>query len=188
MIEYLNYRALDTSSDNYGSNLGAVLMEYTNQDFGRDYVKWMDWYKAEGETFDLENNLKSRENYLSAVRALRKNETQEALDRFEQALKDNPGYRKVLTEYASLLNTLAWQKVTSPQTHADLAEGLKLARRCVELDPQAMYIDTLAEACYQNGLVEEAIEHQKKAVELEPETEEYQSRLEMLLRRSANHL
>lgn len=177
MIEYLQYRALDTSSDNYGSNLGAVLMEYTNVDFGRNYEEWRAWYKAHGASFDLAANLKARQQYREALKKLRDNQQEAAAEAFERALQENPDYRKARVEYAAMLNATAWNLATAPQTPEDVAKGLSLARRCVELDSQANYLDTLAEACFQSGLREEAIEWEQKALALDPENKEFQARL-----------
>jgi tetratricopeptide (TPR) repeat protein len=177
LVDYLKFRALDTSSDNYGSNIGAVLMEYTNVNLGRDVDAWRDWIRKEGETFDLSANLQARNQYLEAVKLRRKNDLEGAMAAFNAALKANPDYAKARIDYAAILNELAWNLVTGSSETADLKEGLDLARRCVELDRQAMYLDTLAEACYRNGWIQEAIEHQTAAVELDPDTAEYKDRL-----------
>ncbi len=182
MIEYLNYRALDTSSDNYGSNLGSVLMEYTNADLGRDFQKWMEWYQVNGTTFDLSQNLKARESYLAAVKMKESGDTAGAIGSYETALTENPDYLKARTEYAGLLNETAWTLVTTTTDREELKRGLKLAQQCVRLDSQAMYLDTLAEACYRNGLIAEAIQHQEEAVKSAPDEKEYQTRLEMFRR------
>jgi len=178
LIDYLDFRALDTSSDNYGSNIGAVLLEYTNVDFGRDRVKWLEWADENRDSFPLERNLVSRRICLEAARLRREGDETGALAAFENALSANPGYLKVRIEYASMLNNRAWGLVTSPSGETDAAEGLRLARRCVELDPKAMYIDTLAEACFRNGFLREAVQHEKRALELDPENTEFASRLE----------
>ena len=180
MIEYLRHRALDTSSDNYGSNIGAILMEYANVDHGRDHQMWSRWYREHGETFDLQANLRAREPYREGVKLRRDGDEKGAMAQFESALRENPGYLRARLEYASILNMEAWAMVTSPETSADLIEGLELARRCVELDPRAMYLDTLAEACYRNRHYEEALRHQHLALEMEPENREFRERLEKI--------
>ncbi len=180
MIEYLKFRALDTSSDNYGSNYGAVLMEYTNVNFGRDYDKWMEWFKENGETFKLKENLKARENYFKALKLKKKGNMDSTITAFEEALKANPNYLKAKADYASMLNNSAWNLVTSPENENDLTKGLKYANRCVELEPAANNIDTLAEALYQNGFFIEALERQKQALELNPENAEFKVRLEKI--------
>lgn len=72
-------------------------------------------------------------------------------------------------EKAIALNNLAWLYLTAPDT--DLrrpAEALPLARRAVDLSPKtASHLHTLAEACAQNGLWEEAASWIGKAQGLE---------------------
>ena len=111
------------------------------------------------------------------VRRRRKGDEDGAAAAFENALAANPDYLKVKLEYAAMLNSRAWGMVTSPTEKTDPVEGLKLARRCVELDPDPMYIDTLAEACFRNGLLQEAIRHGERALELDPDSSEYRTRL-----------
>ncbi|MBN2057169.1 HEAT repeat domain-containing protein [bacterium] len=181
MIDYLQFRALDTSSDNYGSNLGAVLMEYTNEDFGRDYEAWRKWYDAHADTFDLAANLAARTHYLEAAQLQSTGDSEGAVLLFEDALAANPNYRKAAVQYASLLNNLAWGLVTDPHGGNDTEKGLVYAERCVQLDDQAMYLDTLAEAYWRNGRDEDAIITQQRVVEIEPENVEYRTRLQLFL-------
>ncbi len=180
MIDYLNYWALDTSSENYGSNIGATLMEYTNVDFSRDHGKWTAWAEEHGESFDLDANKQARSEWLEAVKAKRRGDENDAINAYEQALIKNPNYLKAKTDYAAMLNGKAWGMVTSPSADGDIAAGLELARRCVELDPNPMYRDTLAEALFQNGLIKEAAEIQIAVVEAEPDVAEYRMRLEKI--------
>ncbi len=177
MIEYLRFYALDTSSDNYGSNIGAVLTEYANVDFGRNYDQWITWYKKNGRSFDLKKNLQAREQYRKALKHRRNGNQKDMMIAFEEALEENPDYLKAKIDYASVLNNKAWNLVTSPENDHDLTRGLELARRCVELDPQPNYLDTLAEACYQNGLFQEAFEYQKKALDKDENNSEFLKRL-----------
>ncbi len=181
LIEYISYRALDTSSDNYGSNIGAVIAEYTNVDFSRDYDAWVEWFDTHGASFELAANLTAREAWLEAKKAERAGHRDEAMTAYESALAANPGYIKARTDYAALLNTIAWNMVTVPETGTDTAEGLKLAQRCVELDAQAMYLDTLAEAYFRNSRYEKAVEVQKQAVEKAPDEKTYRDRLEKFI-------
>jgi tetratricopeptide (TPR) repeat protein len=63
-------------------------------------------------------------------------------------------------------NSLAWM---SACCRRDLEEGLKNARKAVELSPEsAGSIDTLAEVLFQLGKKDEAIAAQKKAIALDP--------------------
>jgi Zn-dependent protease with chaperone function len=57
------------------------------------------------------------------------------------------------------LNNLAWMmlKATNPLLR-NKTRALALARQAVALQPEPQFLDTLAEACYQNGLTEQAIQ------------------------------
>jgi TPR repeat protein len=69
------------------------------------------------------------------------------------------------------LNNLAWAYATSrsPEIHNPTA-ALEYARKAVSLDhePVAYHLDTLAEACYANGLYEEAVQTERQAIALAP--------------------
>ncbi len=77
---------------------------------------------------------------------------------YEQIIRWNP-------QEAVALNNLAWMMLTA--SNRDLqnrSRALELARRAVALQPVPQFLDTLAEACYQNSLTEEAIEIIRKAI------------------------
>lgn len=68
------------------------------------------------------------------------------------------------------LNDVAWIYVTSsdPAIHNPTL-GLEYARRVIEIEkdhPNPSYLDTLAEACYANGLNEEAVKTEQQAIAL----------------------
>ncbi|MDZ7697944.1 MAG: M48 family metalloprotease [Deltaproteobacteria bacterium] len=66
---------------------------------------------------------------------------------------------------AIALNNLAWLLVTSEdRSLEDKARGVALARRAVAIEPSAGFLDTLAEAYYQNGETEKAISTIKAAI------------------------
>jgi Flp pilus assembly protein TadD len=77
-------------------------------------------------------------------------------------------YEKILTlepDQAVSLNNLAWILVTSPDKSLRNPEkALVLARRAVARDRSPMFLDTLAEALYANGLASEATETIKEAI------------------------
>lgn len=77
-------------------------------------------------------------------------------------------YRYVIGRWpkeAMALNNLAWLYLTAQAPYArDAREGLLLAEQAYALD-QAPYItDTLAEACFQNGMVERAVKLEEDAL------------------------
>ncbi len=76
----------------------------------------------------------------------------------------------------SALNNLAW---LCARTGMRVAEGLELARRAVELEPDnASFLDTLAEAEFRSGNVRRAIELETRAVELRPDDDFLQEQLQ----------
>jgi cytochrome c-type biogenesis protein CcmH/NrfG len=77
-------------------------------------------------------------------------------------------YRYVISRWpkeAMAINNLAWLYLTAQAPYArDAKEGLLLAEQAYALD-QAPYItDTLAEACFQNGMVERAVKLEEDAL------------------------
>jgi uncharacterized Ntn-hydrolase superfamily protein len=77
---------------------------------------------------------------------------------------------------AENLNSLAWFCAIND---VYLDEALSAAKLAVELAPdQAHIIDTLAETYFRNGMVPEAVETIKRAIEIEPEDPYYKEQLE----------
>jgi tetratricopeptide (TPR) repeat protein len=69
---------------------------------------------------------------------------------------------------AVLYNNLAWMLATAEDpAFGDPPEALRLARKAVDLDggKRPYILDTLAEACYVNGLFDEAVRWETKALE-----------------------
>ena len=72
------------------------------------------------------------------------------------------------------LNNLAWLLVTaSNEALRDKTKALVLAKKAVELERSPVFLDTLAEAYYANGFVQEAIETIKEAIRLETGSTDY---------------
>jgi tetratricopeptide (TPR) repeat protein len=64
------------------------------------------------------------------------------------------------------LNNLAWILVTAKDTtFLDYPRALKLAQRAVEMKRSPIFLDTLAEAYYVNGLYDQALQAIKEALE-----------------------
>ncbi|MCD6294437.1 MAG: M48 family metalloprotease, partial [Deltaproteobacteria bacterium] len=96
----------------------------------------------------------------------------ETMALYEQIIGWNP-------HQAVALNNLAWMMLTA--SNPDLQNrfrALALARKAVALQPVPQFLDTLAEACYQNGLKDEAIQIIQKAILKADENRDYyESRL-----------
>jgi tetratricopeptide (TPR) repeat protein len=80
------------------------------------------------------------------------------MGKFKEAIET---YEKIIgldPDQAVSLNNLAWLLVTVPSEELrDPGRALVLARKAVALERSPVFLDTLAEACYSNGLTEEAI-------------------------------
>ncbi|MCX7935520.1 MAG: tetratricopeptide repeat protein, partial [Planctomycetota bacterium] len=80
-------------------------------------------------------------------------------------------YRQAMAcgaQTATVLNNFAWALlVDDDPAHRDPALALALARRAVAIDSgkNAYSLDTLAEACYQNRLFDEAVVYEQQALE-----------------------
>jgi Zn-dependent protease with chaperone function len=89
------------------------------------------------------------------------------MDLYEQIIRWQP-------QEAVALNNLAWMLLTA--SNPDLRNNrraLELARSAVALQPAPQFLDTLAEAYYQNGLVNEAIKTIREAIDGAEENREY---------------
>ena len=87
---------------------------------------------------------------------------------------------------AGALNNLAWLLVTSPEEDLrDRQRALILAKRAVSLDRSPIFLDTLAEAYYANGLNHEAVKTIKEAISLANEGKGY---FEKQLRKFMGHI
>jgi len=90
-----------------------------------------------------------------------------ALVSYERALALAP-------EDGLLLNNIAWLLVTAENvTLRDLERGLELARRAVQALERGFVLDTLATALWMNGNKEEALALEMRAMEMDPDQEEY---------------
>ncbi|MDY0390145.1 MAG: M48 family metalloprotease [Desulfobulbus oligotrophicus] len=92
---------------------------------------------------------------------------QRAIHTYEEALKVTP-------MSAELNNNLAWLLLTA-QDHAlrNPRQALTLARTAALIKEHGYILDTLATACWANGLLEEAVSVQMKAIRLDPENRVY---------------
>jgi len=95
---------------------------------------------------------------------------QEAIRTYERIIDMDP--RQVVS-----LNNLAWLLVTA--THEELRNerrALDLAKKAVIMERSPVFLDTLAEAYYANGLVREAVETIEEAITVATENREYYKR------------
>ncbi len=89
------------------------------------------------------------------------------MDLYEQIIRWNP-YQAVA------LNNLAWIMLTAKDPGLrNKRRALALAREAVALDPQPQFLDTLAEACYQNDQIDEALRIIQEAIKRARENRAY---------------
>ncbi len=88
----------------------------------------------------------------------------EAIQHYQEAIRLQP-------DLAEARNNLAWLLATADESrYRNPPEALAQAQQAVELThwKEPAFIDTLAEALYQNGKYQQAVETQKKALALDP--------------------
>ena len=91
------------------------------------------------------------------------------LERFAEAARAYEEALSMTPEEPAALNDLAWLLATGPDEVRDPRRALALARRAARLKPEPAVLDTLAEACYVNGLFEEAVRWSRAALALDPD-------------------
>ena len=75
------------------------------------------------------------------------------------------------------MNNLAWIFLTAPNEQLrNKDKALELAKRAVTLEKAPAFLDTLAEAYYVNGLIQEAVKTIEEAITLATNGREYYER------------
>lgn len=112
------------------------------------------------------------EGYFNLVRFYRNEKnTDKLIEIYEEGIGKMPAH-------AGALNQYAWF-IYENKIKEKYVRGIELAKKAVELKPDAAYIwDTLGWLYFENGNVEAAIKTMKKAVELAPESKYYNENLE----------
>jgi len=101
---------------------------------------------------------------------LKAEKTREAVKLYERVLS-------IDENQPTALNNLAWILLTSKEAELrDKKRALVLSQRAVALERSPVFLDTLAEALYQNGFVQEAVETIQEAISLARDNVEYYKR------------
>ena len=96
------------------------------------------------------------------------------MERYQDAIRTYDRIIHIDNKEAVALNNLAWLLVTIPdKSLRDRQRALALAKRAVALKRSPVFLDTLAEAYYVNGLIPEAIDTIRAAISLATEGRGY---------------
>ena len=114
------------------------------------------------------DNMALYQNLAMVYQEMGKNK--EAIQAYERILDLDP-------DQAVSLNNLAWLLVTVPEESLrDERRALQLARKAVALKRSPVFLDTMAEAYYVNGAIQEAVEAIEEAITLTKENKGYYER------------
>ncbi|MCD6328815.1 MAG: HEAT repeat domain-containing protein, partial [Candidatus Cloacimonetes bacterium] len=155
LIKSLSFPSID-AFDNYNYNVPNFISMYSGFDLpesGRyDQQKWREWFDENKMQINIQENLKNLDEYHVLQDSIAQFEELEKIQPLEIFLVSHQNFIKAKKDLAQILNSVAWKMVTASEGSKkyNLQNGLEYAKRCVELDPQLNYIDTLAEAYYQN--------------------------------------
>jgi tetratricopeptide (TPR) repeat protein len=108
---------------------------------------------------------------LSILRGASRAEGEKRYDEAREIFEEGLG---LYPENPTVLNNFAWFLVTvEDRKYRDPERAVRLARKAVDLthDSAGYILDTLAEALYQAGDLEEAVERAEKAARLDPRGE-----------------
>jgi len=90
-----------------------------------------------------------------------------AIDAYEKALQLKPAN-------ADICNNLAWLLLTAQDSSLhDPLRALRLAQKAAGLKQDGYILDTLAEAYWANGMVDDAVAAERDAVQIDPENAKY---------------
>jgi tetratricopeptide (TPR) repeat protein len=100
-----------------------------------------------------------------------------AVGKYREAVKTYDRLISLDPDLPMALNNLAWLLATAEdQKLRDEKRALALAKQAVNLERSAMYLDTLAEAYFVNGMVPEAVMSIKEAIAVAENGKEYYER------------
>ncbi|MDP8226463.1 MAG: HEAT repeat domain-containing protein [Candidatus Celaenobacter polaris] len=173
LIESLSFPSID-AFENYNYNVPNFIAMYSGYDLPEseryDKTKWEEWFAVNKNSIDIQKNLENLHAYKALQDSLSDLSNKKKISKYEAFLSDHPDFLYGKKNLARILNSVAWDMVTAlkESKRYDPVLGLKYAKRCVELDPQLNYIDTLAEAYYQNGDYDNALEICNNVLEIHP--------------------
>lgn len=187
LIDSMSFLSIDTGN-NYGYNVPNFIAAYVGFDFPEseryDRQKWMQWFKENKDKIDIKKNVNSYLGFSELATLSQNRPPEEKIQKYEEFLVKFPDYKQAKETLANLLNQVAWDMVTADKTTSSYNphKGLKYARRAVELNPIPMIVDTLVEAYYVNGQMDEAIKICEDELKKNPNEQMFKERLEKYLK------
>lgn len=98
----------------------------------------------------------------------------ESIKRYDECIDMHEKILLLDESDATNLNNYAWFLATVPETkYRDPAKAIKLAERAVTIERTRSHLDTLAEAYYVNGSIQEAIDTINEAISISEGNDEY---------------
>jgi Zn-dependent protease with chaperone function len=102
---------------------------------------------------------------------------QQQMGNYREAIENYAKVIELQPNNATSLNNLAWLLVTAPdEALRDQVRALDLAKKAVAFERAPVFLDTLAETYYANGLHEEAIDTIREAIRIAKNNQPYYER------------
>jgi hypothetical protein len=182
LIRSLSFPSIDAFY-NYDLNVPNFIAAYAGFDLPDpqryEQAEWQQWFDDNKNKIDLKNNVRAFRELSALTETLRGTAPAEQIQKYEAFLKQYPLHQRARKILAGILNEVAWKQVTAVKGSAnyDPKNGLRYARRAVELDPEAGYYDTLAQAFEANAQINEAIALCREMLEKFPNERMFEERL-----------
>jgi tetratricopeptide (TPR) repeat protein len=182
LIESLSFPSIDAFF-NYDKNVPNYVAAYSNHDFPEseryDQERWRAWFRENRDKIDIKGSVEAYRALSAQEESLRTASPETQITIYEDLHRTYPDYVRIRKALATKLNEVAWGMVTAPAASPErnLSEGLKHARRAVELEPEANYYDTLIEAYMANGQPDEALAVCREALRRYPGEKMLQDRM-----------
>ncbi|MDQ7780132.1 MAG: HEAT repeat domain-containing protein, partial [Planctomycetota bacterium] len=185
LIESLTFPSIDAFW-NYGNNVPNFIAIYAGTDLPGDdrysQDKWRQWFKENRDRIDIKSNVDAYNALMKVTETFREIPPAEQIRKLEELAAKYPGSERIRKVLSEKLNEVAWNMVTADRSGPafDAQQGLKYAKRAVELNPDPQIVDTLAEAYFVNGLIDDAMKVCTEMLDKNPKDGMFIERLEKL--------
>lgn len=185
LIKSLAFPSIDAFV-NYDVNIPNSIAAYSNFDLPESLryepKEWRRWFDRNRSRIDLRSNTRAYRALTMLEDSLRSAPDTQQIQAYEDLLRSYPSYQRIGKNLAAKLNAVAWNMVSAAKTsHASNPEqGLKYARRAVELADDPNYWDTVIEALLANGMTDEARKTTLDAIKKYPGNTLFTDRLKKL--------